>query len=179
MCFDQKKFREALGCFATGVVIVTGLNADRMPIGLTANSFSSVSLAPPLVLFCLDRQAQSLEAFQASLHFVINVLHKDQQDLAQRFANPTLDRFHSLSYETWDTGCPILSDALVSLECDQRAKYDGGDHVIFIGEVRCLRYRNSISTLDSKAATCLEPLLYFQGRYRQMAKLDPQLEKRG
>jgi flavin reductase (DIM6/NTAB) family NADH-FMN oxidoreductase RutF len=132
---DGRVFRDALGWFATGVAIVTTRAANGTRIGLTANSFSSVSLDPPLVLFSLNRRASSLAAFQASGCFAVNVLHHDQQALSFRFATPADDRWRGVEVDTWSTGAPILRDALASFECRTEASHAGGDHVIFIGEV--------------------------------------------
>lgn len=165
MSFSSRQFRDALGCFATGVTIVTGRAADGRPVGLTANSFTSVSLAPPLVLFCLDRRAESLPAFTQGRHFAINVLRADQEHLSTRFANPTIDRFADLAVETWETGCPILSDTLVSLECDLHASHDGGDHLILVGLVRGLR---SSEPERPPQRPGRGPLLYYRGGYRRV-----------
>jgi len=165
MSFTSRQFRDALGCFATGVTVVTGRRADGRPVGLTANAFSSVSLDPPLVLFCLDRKAESLQAFLDGRHFAVNVLRAEQEDLSNRFADPTIDRFADLAFETWETGCPILPDTLASLECTLHAHHDGGDHVIFIGRVQRIR----CSDTDGGAQPATRgPLLYYRGDYRRM-----------
>ncbi len=154
MGLDTRAFRDALGCFGTGVTVVTTLGRENEPVGITASSFNSVSLDPPLVLFSLDRGANSLPAFLASPHFAVNVLGESQADLSRRFATPETDKWNGIAFETWDTGCPILADTLASFECRVRNTYDGGDHIIFVGEVTRMR-----STADGR------PLLFFRGRY--------------
>lgn len=149
-------FRRACGRFATGVAIVTTLDAAGAPYGVTVNSFTSVSLDPPLVLFCLDRGAQALAAFSANNPFVINILDQSQRDLSQRFAARLPDRFAGLDYRTGLTGAPILHGSLAILECRHQAALDGGDHLIFVGQVL------SVEACDG------DPLLYFAGAYRHL-----------
>ena len=154
MTIDTKELRFAFGNFATGITIVTSLDADGEPLGITANSFSSVSLDPPLVLFSVDRGAYSLEAFQISRRFAINILSTDQEDMSSRFAKASVDKWSGVDFETWETGCPILTGSLASFDCRTWQTYDGGDHVIFVGEVEQMSLN-----------TDLEPLLFFRGRY--------------
>ena len=157
MTLDKRELRDALGCFATGVTIVTSIGPKGELIGITANSFSSVSLNPPLVLFSLDRRAYSLKAFLSTQFFAINVLRSTQGDISTRFAKPLGDKWTGVHYESWETGCPILIDALANFDCKIRYTYDGGDHVIFVGEV--LRM-----ACDMEA----DPLIYFRGGYRYL-----------
>jgi flavin reductase (DIM6/NTAB) family NADH-FMN oxidoreductase RutF len=152
---DPQTFRIALGCFATGITIVTAVTRSGELLGITANSFNSVSLDPPLVLFSLHRAAYSLGAFTDGGHFAVNILGEDQRDLSLRFAQALGDKWTGVEYELWETGAPILTGCLSSFECRTRALYDGGDHVIFLGEV--LRLRSGEGG---------RPLLYFRGRYR-------------
>jgi len=158
---DPRKLRDALGTFATGVTIVTTLGPGGEPVGFTANSFGSVSLDPPLVLFSLSKQAQSLRAFQSASAFAVNVLSEDQQALSDRFATSSTDKWKDVAHETWQLGVPILSDSLASFECEYRYTYDGGDHVIFVGEVK---------RMDRREAG--RPLVYHIGRYRRLAPED-------
>ncbi len=137
---DPAAFRDALGCFATGVTIVTAIGPRGELIGITASSFNSVSLDPPLILFSLDRRAHSLRAFLSTQTFAVNVLREGQQALSERFARSRKDKWAGVEYEAWDTGCPILVGALASFECRIRYTYHGGDHVIFVGEVLRLRH---------------------------------------
>src|SRR3954471_13888482 len=118
MKFDRRAFRNALGCFATGVTVITTVTDAGEPVGLTANSFSSVSLDPPLVLFCLGRNSQSFEAFTAAGRFAVNVLAEEQRDLSVRFSTAIGDRGEGVAWKTWETGAPILSGCLASLDCE-------------------------------------------------------------
>jgi flavin reductase (DIM6/NTAB) family NADH-FMN oxidoreductase RutF len=156
---DSKVFRDALGCFATGIAVVTSLEPEGTPVGVTVNSFSSVSLDPPLVQFCLGRAARSFDAFTRAPAFAVNVLAADQQDLSQRFSRRDLqERWEGVAWETWDTGVPLLRGCLAGIECDREALLDGGDHVIVLGRVRRLA-----SHADGL------PLLYFRGGYVDVA----------
>lgn len=161
MGFDQRIFRDALGCFATGVTIVTTLDPEGRLLGITANSFSSVSLDPPLVLFSLARKAYSFEAFQRSRHFAVNVLAADQSELSDTFAQALADKWAGVDFEVWDTDCPIISGALAQFECRTASSHDGGDHVVFIGAVERMAFDHA-----------KEPLLYYRGRYRKLVS-DP------
>ena len=157
MTFDARNFRQALGCFATGITVVTSVGLDGEYLGFTANSFNSVSLDPPLVLFSLDRGAYSLKAFEAAGVFAINILREDQQAVSIAFARALANKWDGVRTETWQTGSPILVDALASFDCETTSMHDGGDHVIFVGRVLRLR-----AGVDGR------PLLYFRGAYRQI-----------
>ncbi len=157
MAINPSSLRRALGCFATGVTVVTGLGANDEKLGVTANSFNSVSLDPPLVLFSLNRRAYSMPHFEECGHFAVNVLREGQDDLADRFATPLADKWDGIRFEIWDFGCPILSDALANFECRTRYTYDGGDHVIFVGEIERMR-----ADVDG------HPLLFYGGRYQSL-----------
>jgi flavin reductase (DIM6/NTAB) family NADH-FMN oxidoreductase RutF len=156
---DAEAFRNALSHFATGITVVTAVAPSGELLGVTANSFNSVSLDPPLVLFSLHRAAYSLGAFTEGGHFVVNILREDQQDMSVRFAKALNDKWNGVEYEVWETGAPILKNCLAAFECRTRALYDGGDHVIFLGEVLRLRCAG-----DGR------PLLYFRARYRALAE---------
>jgi flavin reductase (DIM6/NTAB) family NADH-FMN oxidoreductase RutF len=135
---DSQQFRAALGMFATGVTIVTVRSADGGLVGLTANSFNSVSLAPPLVLWSLAQRAGSMPVFSRGSHYAINILAADQKELAQRFAMRDIDRFAGVAWREGAGGAPVLDGAVASFECANRSRYEEGDHVIFVGEVeRC------------------------------------------
>jgi flavin reductase (DIM6/NTAB) family NADH-FMN oxidoreductase RutF len=152
--FSAQEFRAALGNFATGVTIVTARSADGQVIGLTANSFNSVSLSPPLVLWSLSRAAASLPVFSAGSHYAINVLAADQKALAERFALKGADRWSGVQFEEGAGGAPLLHGAAATFECFNRSRYEEGDHVIFVGEVeRCTAREGS------------SPLLFHGGRY--------------
>jgi flavin reductase (DIM6/NTAB) family NADH-FMN oxidoreductase RutF len=138
--FSQAEFRTALGMFATGVTIVTARTAEGKLVGLTANSFNSVSLDPPLVLWSLSRATASMLAFSTGSHYAINILTADQQALAKRFAAKGVDRFADVAFVEGAGGAPVLTGVAASFECFNRSRYEEGDHVIFVGEVeRCTR----------------------------------------
>ena len=158
MTIDPRAFRNALGCFATGITVVTTLCPDGHLVGVTVNSFSSVSLDPPLVLFSLGRASQAYDFFVNGKAFAVNVLASDQEDLSARFSRRDLqERWEGVGVERWDTGVPILTGCLANIECDKETVYDGGDHAIVVGRVRRLR-----STAEG------DPLLYFRGAYGQL-----------
>jgi flavin reductase (DIM6/NTAB) family NADH-FMN oxidoreductase RutF len=133
--FDAAQFRQALSQFATGVTVITTRLADGSFRGLTASSFNSVSLTPPLVLWSLGTSANSLPIFSGNSHYVINILSADQAHLAQRFSRRTDKPFDGVEYELSRTGQPILKGVTAWFECHNRSRYPEGDHVIFVGEV--------------------------------------------
>ncbi len=152
--FSVREFRASLGMFATGVTIVTARTATGELIGLTANSFNSVSLDPPLVLWSLARAAGSMPAFSAGSHYAINILAAGQQDLAERFAARGADRWSGVAFAEGATGSPLLAGAAATFECFNRSRYEEGDHVIFVGEVERCSHREGVS-----------PLLFHGGRF--------------
>lgn len=154
---DPRTLRDALGCFATGVTVVTCLDTDGQPAGLTVNSFTSVSLDPPLLLVCLAKRAASAEALVGASHFAVNVLQTGQQPASIRFSTRDQDRFGATPWSTGEAGAPILRDSMGVFECARHAVHDGGDHHILIGQV-------VKATFDAK----LDPLLYFRGSYRRL-----------
>lgn len=133
---DSRQFRTALGSFATGVTIVTTRAPDGTPIGLTANSFNSLSLDPPMVLWALSKTSLSLEAFAKAEHFAVNILAADQQPLADLFATRGARKFAELNCDTGLGGIPLLRGCSAVFECRLSYQYEGGDHVIFVGEVK-------------------------------------------
>ncbi|MDF2808983.1 MAG: flavin oxidoreductase [Microvirga sp.] len=149
---DPRAFRRALGQFATGVTVITAMAGDE-PVAVTANSFSSVSLDPPMVLWSLRRESRNLPAFQQAEHFAINVLAADQMELSNRFSRSAGDRFGTCDWRVGLGGAPIFDGVAAQFECRRVAEHDGGDHVIFIGKVE--RY----SCFDRAG------LLFSQGRY--------------
>ena len=155
--FDPRRLRDAFGCFATGVTIVTAMDREGRPAGLTANSFTSVSLEPPLLLFCLDRRSQSLPAFEGCETFAVNVLHAGQEALSARFGRRDPARFEGVDWAPGATGAPVLNDAMAVFEARRRDVHDGGDHLILVGEVLAFR-----------ADDAFDPLVFFQGRYRSV-----------
>jgi len=154
--FDPRALRDAFGAFATGVTVVSGHDGGGERVGLTANSFTSVSLNPPLLLVCPARTASALPALQASGRFAVNVLTLDQQSVAERFTKRGVDRFADPGWTDWH-GLPVLRGTCASFVCDLHVELDGGDHAILVGRVTALR-------TDPRA----EPLLYVRGRYRQV-----------
>jgi flavin reductase (DIM6/NTAB) family NADH-FMN oxidoreductase RutF len=152
--FSPKEFRSALGMFATGVTIVTATTAGGQPIGLTANSFNSVSLDPPLVLWSLARAAASLPAFSTGSHYAINILAADQKLLAEKFAVKGGDRWGGVAFTRGCGDAPLLTGAAAVFECFNRSRYEEGDHVIFVGEVERVSWRPGAA-----------PLLFHGGRF--------------
>ncbi|HEX5806727.1 MAG TPA: flavin reductase family protein [Macromonas sp.] len=134
--FDIKAFRQALGCFATGVAIVTTRGSGGEPIGLTVNSFNSVSLDPPLVLWSLAKTSRHLPHFTANGHWAVHILAADQEALSNRFAKGGEDKFAGLPASTGAGGVPLLDGCAARLQCRMHAWHEGGDHLIFVGEVQ-------------------------------------------
>lgn len=132
---DPATFRRTLGCFPTGVAIVTTTTETGAPIGVTISSFNSVSLDPPLVLWSLDLKAGTLPIYRSSGGFVINILSAEQADLPRIFSSPIEDRFAQVPWHKGASGFPVLDEAAAVIECRTYARYDGGDHEIFLGEV--------------------------------------------
>ena len=136
--FSQLQFRQALGLFATGVTIITARGAQGNLVGLTANSFSSVSLEPPLVLWSLKLASSAMNVLAPASHYAIHILGADQQALAERFAGPQEQRWTGVTHEPGACGAPVLPGCVAVFECFNRSQYQEGDHVIFVGEVeRC------------------------------------------
>mgnify|MGYP001255516092 CR=1 FL=1 len=151
---DTRGLRNALGRFATGVTVVTTLCPSGRLVGLTANSFCSVSLDPPLVLWSLRRNANARPSFAGSKHFAVNVLAADQEGLSNHFARSSPDKFSGLAYETGLGGCPLLADTLAHFECQLETEVDGGDHVIFLGRVQRAAYRDGVPLIFAGGAYC-------------------------
>ncbi|OAN50824.1 flavin reductase [Paramagnetospirillum marisnigri] len=159
MSLDSRSFRKALGCFASGVTVVTTLvPATKAPVGVTVSAFSSLSLDPPLVLFCLGNGTSSMAAFKEFGHFAINILTETQRDLSIRFASRSEDKWQGVAWSAWNSGVPILPQCLASLECSLVEVLDGGDHQIFVGRVEKMKHQEGGS-----------PLLYFRGSYLDTA----------
>lgn len=152
--FDGRELRRTLGQFATGVTVVTTRGAGGRRVGLTANSFSSVSLDPPLVLWSLSRGSPSLADFLGASHFGINVLAADQHHLSRRFATPQPDKFQGVAWREGPAGVPLLEGVLARLVCRNVRQYDGGDHVILIGGI------------EHHECFGGEPLVFHSGCYR-------------
>ncbi len=150
---DTRAFRDALGSFVTGVTIITTSDAAGRPAGFTANSFNSVSLDPPMVLFSLARDSISLEAFRQARWWAVHVLTADQQALSSRFARRDANKFAGIATTPGPGGIPLLEDCAARFICRAAFEYEGGDHAIFLGEVR------EFDQADHK------PLIYHRGRY--------------
>jgi flavin reductase (DIM6/NTAB) family NADH-FMN oxidoreductase RutF len=130
-----RAFRDALAQFPTGVCVVTSKTSTGEPTGVTINAFSSVSLDPPLVLFCIGRTSASIDSYVKGLNFAVNVLSEQQRDTSERFATRDVDKFSGQRCIPAANGCLLLDDAVVALECGTRSVYEEGDHYIIIGEV--------------------------------------------
>jgi len=150
---DPRDFRNALGTYATGVTIITAVGSDGKPVGITCNSFASVSLNPPLVLWSLVLYSSSLSAFQNASHFAVNVLGANQQALANKFAKSSDDKFVGVDWKPGLGGAPLLKDSVANFQCRAANRYYGGDHVIFLGAVEAYSYSRN------------EPLLFARGGY--------------
>ncbi len=149
---DPLALRNAMGSFLTGVTIVTTRNEAGEPYGLTVNSFNSVSLDPPLVLWSLDHSSDKIDMFRKAAAFTVNVMGADESDMIWRFAKAETDRFDNTNWHWGENQQPVLDDALVSFECRLWAEYPGGDHAIFVGEVL------NITQSDGK------PAAFFKGK---------------
>ena len=153
---DKRHFRSVLGEFATGVTIITTIE-NQEPRGITANSFTSVSLEPPLVLFCLGRESTNFNAFNTADFFAVNILSADQSDISNKFAVFEGDRFEGVNWTRWETGAPILPNIIAALDCRLKELFDAGDHIIVLGEV-----------LRAEKMAEKAPLLYFEGKYSKI-----------
>ncbi|MCQ4084040.1 flavin reductase family protein [Streptomyces sp. RB6PN25] len=156
--FERRDFRRALGQYATGVTVVTARTTDGRPVGMTANSFASVSLNPPIVLWCLSKNAPSLPHFTAASHFAINVLAADQHHLSRQFATPATDKFARAPVTVGTAGTPLLDGAVARFQCRTVQHIDAGDHVIVLGEV------------EQYEAPGGEPLVFHSGSYHMTTR---------
>jgi len=150
---DSWDFKQAVGVFTTGVTVVTSCDSEGNRFGLTANSFASVSLEPPLVLFCVDHRAPSLEGLISAGHFAINVLASDQEAIAKRFARPAADKFAGLDWRVGILGDPLLDRCIAHIECTLDIRHTSGDHDIVIGRVHRVRFYAG------------EPLIFHRSRF--------------
>ncbi|MFT5133879.1 MAG: flavin reductase (DIM6/NTAB) family NADH-FMN oxidoreductase RutF [Gammaproteobacteria bacterium] len=155
--FDNREFRNALGTFATGITVVTTTNDKLEPVGITVNSFTSVSLEPPLILWCLDNEADSHGAFSACDNFTVHVLHEGQEVISQIFSSENNDRFAGLEWEQGEFGSPVLKDFATCLNCRTEKKYDAGDHIILLGRV-----------ISFESHQHKKPLIYHGGAYQHL-----------
>jgi 3-hydroxy-9,10-secoandrosta-1,3,5(10)-triene-9,17-dione monooxygenase reductase component len=150
---DGPDFRTVLGQFATGVTIITAVDGDE-PVGVAANSFTSVSLDPPLVLFCVGRTSTTWPRIERARKFAVNILGEHQEELSRLFATKGADRFGQAEWHLGVGGSPVLHDVLAYLDCEFWAEYDGGDHIIVVGRV-----------LDLGVTHQAGPLVFFRGEY--------------
>jgi 3-hydroxy-9,10-secoandrosta-1,3,5(10)-triene-9,17-dione monooxygenase reductase component len=150
---DPATFRTVLGHFATGVGIVTAFDGDE-PVGMACNSFTSLSLEPPLVLFCAAKSSTTWPRIQRARKWAVNILGEDDEEVCRLFAEKGADRFRHVQYTTGRSGAPIFRDLLAFVDCETEAEYDAGDHVIVVGRVLELGY-----------ASEGKPLLFYRGGY--------------
>lgn len=150
------EFRAALGRFTSGVTVVTTRDANAQPHGLTVSAFSSLSLTPPLVLICIERQTASHDAFNEAGAFVVNILAADQETLARHFATPLENKFSGIAYRKGVNDIPVLENTLANLRCRIVQTFEGGDHTIFVGEVE------EVTMHDTS------PLVYYRGGYARL-----------
>ena len=160
---DPHELRRALGSFPTGVSIVTTRDAAGTPRGMTANSFTSVSLDPPLILVCVSKAASSFPAFGGCNAFAVNLLHEEQRDVSSLFASKALDKFADVDHAILHTGAPVLSDCLAWFDCTAHERVDAGDHMVLFGRV------------EAFGATALKPLAFCRGRYAEVKEPQPAL----
>lgn len=154
---SSEEFRRACGRFATGVSVASVVDCTGTPHGLTVSSFTSVSLEPPLILICLGHAVTNIEDFRRARHFGINVLREDQRLISERFAQKGYDRFDGIGWLAGETGVPLITTALATMECATHQRFAAGDHDIFIGEVVHTWIRDG------------SPLIYYASRYRKLA----------
>lgn len=152
----MRSLRNVLGSFTTGVVIATTIGDNGRPVGLTVNSFNSVSMDPPLILWSLALKSPSLSAFRSQSGFAINILAEDQERLCRQFATPNEDKFLDVRFDMGETSVPVLHGAAAYLECSTYARYPGGDHEIYVGEVKAMRDHG------------LSPLVFHRGVIRKL-----------
>lgn len=164
VAIDEAGFRKAMGCFATGVTVVTTEHEGER-IGITVSAFCSLSLNPPLVLVCIEKSSRAHDLIAKAERFSVNILHEGQQDVSARFASRTENRFQDVSVRNGRLKVPLLEDALAAIECRLHASLPGGDHTIYIGEV------------VSAGIGDLRPLLYFRSEYRAISERGPDAEE--
>lgn len=151
--FDPRGLRNALGQFATGVTVITTITPTGERVGVTANSFTSVSMEPPLVLWCPGKHLLSLPAFESATHFAINVLASDQHELSRKFSSASSDKFDGVDLIEGIAGLPVLAGAVATFECRTVERHPAGDHIIYVGQVE--RYAHDPA----------DPLVFHAGRY--------------
>ena len=153
---DDRRFRDVFGHFATGVTIITAMDGEE-PVGMAANSFTSLSLDPPLVLFCVAHSSSTWPRIEAAGKFAVNILGEEHEELSRLFALKGADRFARTSWHRGVSGSPVLDEAIAYIDCDLEAEYPGGDHKIIVGRV-----------LDLDMLEGARPLLFYKGGYSKM-----------
>lgn len=161
--FDPLEFRKTLGSFTTGVTVITTCTGEGQPVGVTANSFNSVSLDPPMVLWSLAKSSRSLAAFDSASHWAVHILSAAQETLSNRFAKAGEDKFGGIETLSGVSGIPLLTNCTARLQCKTTFKYEGGDHIIYVGEV-----------LDFERSDA-PPLVYQAGKYAVATQKSPNL----
>ena len=156
MAIDPRELRNVFGAFATGVTIITTNDVNGKPFGLTANSYTSLSLDPPLVLVCVDKKVDCYACFEQSKVFAVNFLAEDQEQLSTRFATKGIEKFEGIPIRQGSIGVPLLEGAIGFIECKLVNGYEGGDHTIYVGEVQ------------AASASGERPLLFFKGKYNKL-----------
>jgi flavin reductase (DIM6/NTAB) family NADH-FMN oxidoreductase RutF len=154
---DKQEYRKTLGQFPTGVTVITTLSDTGEPVGMTASSFNSVSMDPPLILWSIDHRAHSLEIFENCKHFAINILSDQQKDVSNLFASTGADKFKDTEFTEGVGKSPLLPNCIAQLECRTWNTYDGGDHTIIVGEVMACTHDETQSAL-----------LFYQGDYAEV-----------
>jgi len=155
--FDARELRRVMGLFATGVTVITTRDGSGRLYGLTANAVTSLSLAPPLLLICVDKKAESHPHFLDSKCFIVNILSEHQEELSTRFAKSGGDKFTGVATVPGHHGAPLIAGALAHMECVITDTLEGGDHVIHVGRIEHCDVAEG------------DPLLFYQGRYRRLA----------
>jgi len=153
MAVDAREIRNVMGHFVTGVTVITTKDTTGKPFGLTVNSFTSLSLTPPLVIVCVDKTVDCYSCFDDSKVFAVNVLNEDQEELSRRFATKGIEKFAGIQWRMGENGSPLLDGVIGAIECKVTQSYEGGDHTIFLGEIL------------SATAKGDRPLLFFKGKY--------------
>jgi len=155
--FDNTLLRQTLGCFPTGVVVAATCGDHNAPVGLTINSFSSVSLDPPLILWSIALNAPSIGAFRKHKGFTINILSEEQKSVCMQFAQPATDKFRGIDWHPGYEGAPIINNALAVLQCETYRRYEGGDHEIYLGKVIKINFTEQ------------KPLVFHRGQFVELA----------
>jgi flavin reductase (DIM6/NTAB) family NADH-FMN oxidoreductase RutF len=159
---DPRTLRSAFGRFATGVAVITTADSEGRPFGVTVNSFTSVSLEPPLILFCILNSANNYRVWEQAQRFTVNILTERQKELSNAFARPHQNPWQHVDHFRSESGCPVLTASSAAIECTRHSHFPGGDHLIVVGQVQRIRS-------DSEEA----PLLYYRGQYAQLDVYEP------